>query len=411
MKRLLLFSVLFSLVAPSGLHATENWPGWRGPRGDGTSVATDLPVKWTVAENTVWTTELPGEGHASPIVWEDRIFTVSAIAGTEERVLLCLDRKTGEILWQKASLTAPFEDLHRLNSHASSTPVTDGKRIFVSFLDRTEMYVAAFDFDGKKLWEKRPGVFASKHGYCSSPILWKDKVIINGDHDGPAYLVALNQETGETVWKTDRPNMTRSYCVPIIRTIGDRNQMILSGSLSVASYDPDTGRQHWVIDGPTEQFVASLVYNRDLDLLFLTCGFPQRHMMAIRPGGSGNVTRTHIAWRDTVGAAYVPSPIAVGDYFIVVADNGVASCFVAATGERLWRERLPGGHSASLITANDGLVFFLSDGGIMSVVKPGPTFDVIAQNELGEPASASPAIYGGQWFLRGKRSLFCIGEK
>ena len=211
------------------------------------------------------------------------------------------------------------------------------------------------------------------HGYCSSPILWKDKVIVNGDHDGDAYLVALDRATGETVWKTDRPNKTRSYCTPIIRHIDGRNQMILSGSKSVASYDPDTGEQHWVIDGPTEQFVASLVYNEDLELLFMTCGFPERHILAIRPDGHGNVTDTHVVWRDIPGAAYVPSPIAIGPYFLVVADNGVASCFVAETGERLWRERLPREHSASLLAAN-GLAYFFSDYGVMTVIRPGPDF-------------------------------------
>lgn len=404
----LLCVLCVSLILPA--PAVENWPGWRGPRGDGTSEETNIPVAWSFPEDVVWKTALPGAGHASPIVWGDRVFTVAAIADTEERVLLCLDRKTGHILWQKTALKSPLEDLHRLNSHASSTPLTDGEHIYVSFLDGTEMFVAAFDFDGKKLWERRPGVFSSKHGYCSSPILWKEKLIINGDHDGDAYLVALDRNTGETIWKTDRPNKTRSYCTPIIRRIDGRNQMILSGSKSVASYDPDTGEQHWVIDGPTEQFVASLVYNEELNLLFLTCGFPEKHILAIRPDGHGNVTDTHIAWRTTPGAAYVPSPVAIGPYFLVVADNGVASCFVARTGEHLYRERLPGGHSASLIAAN-GLAYFLSDDGIMSVVRPGPELDIVAQSKLGEPASASPAVHDGQLFIRGHEHLFCIGKK
>jgi hypothetical protein len=186
--------------------------------------------------------------------------------------------------------------------------------------------------------------------------------------------------------------------------------MILSGSLSVASYDPDTGEQHWVIDGPTEQFVASLVYNEELELLFMTCGFPQKHMLAIRPHGSGNVTKTHVAWRDTAGASYVPSPIAIGDYFLVVADNGVASCFVAETGERHWRERLPGGHSASIISAN-GLAYFFSDEGALSVLKPGPEFTVLEQSELGEKVSASPAVYDHHLYVRGHEHLYAFSPE
>ena len=400
---------LLLLIATSSLPAAENWPGWRGPRGDGSVAdAPDLAVKFDPVTDTVWKAEIPGIGHASPVIWEDKIFLVTAEEG--KRSLLCLDRDSGKILWSKVVLEAPDGEIHRLNSHASSTPVTDGKTIFVSFLDDTEMFVAAYDFSGEKLWEVRPGGFSSKHGYCSCPTLWNGKVIVNGDHDGDAYLVALDEKTGATIWKTDRPNKTRSYCTPIFREIDGKTQMILSGSLSVASYDPETGKQIWVIDGPTEQFVASLVYHEQEKLLFLTCGFPQKHMLAIRPDGSGNVTKTHVAWRDTEGAAYVPSPVVVGDYFVLVADNGVASCFVVKTGERLWRERLPGGHSASLLSAN-GLAYFVSDEGIVSVVKPGKTFDVVAQTPLGEKVSASPAVYDNHLYLRGEKHLFCIGPK
>lgn len=408
MRLLLSFVLLLTLFAPA--TATENWPGWRGPRGDGTVQGSPkLPVGFDISKDTVWKSRIPGIGHASPVIWEDQIFLVTAEEEKNARSLLCLDRKTGETKWSKVVLESDLEDIHRLNSRASSTPATDGERIFVSFLDGTNMFVAAYDLDGEKLWEVRPGVFSSKHGYCSCPVLWKDKVIVNGDHDGDAYIVALDQKTGKEIWRTSRPNKTRSYCTPILREIDGRNQLILSGSISVASYDPDTGDQHWVIDGPTEQFVASLVYNEDLNLLFLTCGFPQKHMLAIRPDGSGNVTKTHVVWRDTAGAAYVPSPVAIGDYFLVVADNGVASCFVAETGERLWRERLPGGHSASLLAAN-GLAYFTSDSGIVSVLKPGPAFDVIAQSEVGENVYASPAVFGDQLFIRGEEHLFCIAK-
>ena len=404
------FLSLFLFLIVAAANADENWPGWRGPRGDGTvRGAPNLPVDFDIAKDTVWKTKIPGVGHASPVIWEDRIFLVSADEESQARSLMCFDRISGEIKWSKGVLQSPFEDIHRLNSRASSTPVTDGERIFVSFLDGEKMFVAAYDLEGNQLWQQRPGVFSSKHGYCSCPVLWKNMVIVNGDHDGEAYIVALDQKSGETIWKTERPNKLRSYCTPIIREIDGRTQLILSGSESVASYDPENGTQHWVIDGPTEQFVASLVYNEDLNLLFMTCGFPQKHMLAIRPDGSGNVTKTHVVWRDTAGASYVPSPIAIGDYFLVVADNGVASCFVAETGERHWRERLPGGHSASIIAAN-GLAYFISDEGIVSVLKPGPEFKVIAQSEVGENVYASPAVYGDQFFIRGEEHLFCIGK-
>ena len=227
----------------------------------------------------------------------------------------------------------------------------------------------------------------------------------NGDHDGDGYIAALERNTGKVRWKIDRKNKTRSYVTPIIREIDGRTQMVLSGSKSVVSYDPATGKEHWFIDGPTEQFVASMVY--DGKLLFITGGYPARHILAIRPDGRGNVTDTHIAWRTNRGAAYVPSPIVEGPYFLIVSDNGIASCFEAKSGKRLWMERLGGGHSASTVSAG-GLVYFVSDKGVTTVVRPGSKFDVISKNELGERCSSSPAISAGTIYIRGHKNLFAI---
>lgn len=402
----LLPAIALAAALSSALRA-ENWPAWRGPRGDGTSIEENVPVKWSAAENVVWKVPLPGKGHASPIVWAEQIFLVTAIEDKEQRVLMSLDRKTGKTLWQRTILISPLERINKLNSHASSTPATDGEKIYVSFLDRDKMFVAAYDFDGNMLWEVRPGPFASMHGYCSSPILWNDKVIVNGDHDGPAYIVALDKQTGKTIWKTPRPNNTRSYCAPIIRSIDGRNQMVLSGSKCVASYDPDTGSQHWIIDGPTEQYVASLVYNGEL--LFMTCGFPDHYIQLIRPDGRGNVTKTHIVFQTDQDCSYVPSPIAAGPYFLVVSDTGVATCLDGKTGRTYWRQRLNGRHSASLVSAN-GLVYFTSDKGETAVVKPGPEFNLVATNRLDENTDASPAISNGQIFIRTWSRLYCISS-
>lgn len=386
------------------MGAEETWPGWRGPRGDGSSLDENVPLKWSL-EEIVWKTKIPGKGHASPIVWKDDVFVVTALE--EKRQLICLDRKGGKIKWTETVLASPREGKHFRNSFASSTPATDGKHVYVSFLDRDKMFVAAYDFGGKKLWEVRPGDFSSVHGYCSSPVLWKDKLIVNGDHDGDSYIVALDKMTGKTVWKTMRPNKTRSYCTPIIRTIEGRNQLILSGSLCVASYDPDTGAQHWVIDGPTDQFVASLVYNGEL--LFMTCGFPQLHMLAIDPRGTGNVTKTHVVWRTRKDPSYVPSPAAIGDYFVVVSDKGKASCLEAKSGKRMWNEKIGREHDASAITVR-GHVCFVSEAGVMTVIKPGQEFEVAAKNDLGEEIHSSPAITHGQWLIRGLEHLYCIGK-
>ena len=393
-----------SSIAPAG--GEETWPSWRGPRGDGSSPDKVVPLDWDVERDTVWRIPLPGKGHASPVVWEDHVFVVTAVENRRE--LICLDRSSGKRKWVATVLTSSRERVHRRNSLASSTPVTDGEHIFVSFLDGDRMYVAAYDFEGKKNWEKYPGVFSSIHGYCSSPILWKDKVIINGDHDGESYIVALEKKTGREVWKTMRENRTRSYCTPVIWTIEGRNQMVLSGDKTVASYDPDTGKRHWVIDGPTEQFVASLVYNGDL--LFMTCGFPQRHMLAIDPRGSGNVTKSHVRWRTRKDPSYVPSPVSIGKYFLVVSDSGRASCLEAGTGRLAWNQRIGREHGASAVTVQ-GHACFVSESGVMTVIRPGEQYVEVARNELGEEMHASPVITRGQWILRGSEHLFCIGRK
>ena len=416
----------FVLLFVSGSLLAENWPNWRGPSGDGVSAGKGIPTKWSSTENIAWRIAVPGEGHSSPIVWGDKVFLTSSLTEKNKRILLCIDRLSGQTVWKRDVVQSPPETVHRLNSRASGTPATDGKQVYVTFM-RAEgdeviapnvgserlitpgkIIVAAYDLDGNEKWKTNVGDFLSAHGFNTCPVLFEDLVILNGDHDGNAYLVALDRQSGRQRWRTRRENKTRSYVTPIIRKIDGITQMILSGSLCIASYDPRNGKRHWIVDGPTEQFVASMVY--DGKYVFATGGYPERHTLAIRPGGKGNVTDTHIAWRTTRGAAYVPSPIISGRYLLMVADSGIASCFEARTGKRHWMERLPGGHSPSPVSA-DGLVYFVSDRGVTTIIRPSETFAVIAKNELGEPVSASPAISQGQIFLRTHRHLYCIGSK
>ncbi len=404
----------------------ENWPGWRGPSGDGISSEKNLPTHWSNTENIAWKTSITGEGHSSPIVWEDRVFLTTSLSERNERRLLCLNRLDGKTLWERVVVNSPPESIHRLNSRASSTPATDGERVYVNFMlakgeeiiapnvsskrliTPGRIVVAAYDFAGTEKWKTDVGDFISAHGFNSCPVLFEDLVIINGDHDGDAYIVALDCGTGKERWRTMRENKTRSYVTPIIRKIGERTQMILSGSLCVASYDPRTGKRHWIIGGPTEQFIASMVYNGEY--VFVTGGYPQRHILAINPNGTGNVTETHVAWRTNNGAAYVPSPIVSGNHLLIVADSGVAHCFDAKSGKRLWRERLGSGHSPSPVLAN-GVVYCLSDQGEATVFRLGDQFELISKNDLGEPVSASPAISQGQLFIRSHKALYCIGKK
>ena len=415
MLRFAIYPVLAGLLvvcSMAGRARAEQWPGWRGPRGDGTSAERGVPTRWngTTGEGVLWKSALPGEGHSSPIVFGDRIFVTSAIVASHERLLICLDRASGRELWRETVVKAPLEQKHRENSFASSTPATDGERVYVTFLDRAEAVVAAYDFAGKQQWMVRPGRFASVHGFSSSPVIFEDKLIINGDHDGEAWLAALARKDGQTRWKIERENKTRSYCTPLLRQLGGRWQMILSGSKCVASYDPRDGRRHWIIDGPTEQFVASIVYNPKHDMLFVTGGYPELHILGVKPHGKGNVSQTHIAWRAKKGVSYVPSPISEGDYFLVLSDAGIATCFGAANGELQWQHRV-GGHAHSSLVSAEGAVFFTTDDGVTTVVKPGRVYEEVARNELGEACYSSAAISDGQIFFRGEKHLFCLGTK
>jgi outer membrane protein assembly factor BamB len=396
------------LLFLSSFSRAENWPGWRGPRGDGTCIEKNVPTNWDPA-GALWKTELPGKGHASPIVWDDRVLTTAGITATQQRVLLCLDRTTGNILWQQTVVQGPLEKINKENSYASGTPVTDGKRIFVVFRVGDDIVVAAHELaGGRQLWLVRPGTHTGEWGFSNSPVLYKDKVILDGDSKGDSFLIALSQGDGKTLWRKNRTNKGISYSAPLIREMAGRTQLIQCGDRCVTSFDPDTGSQIWTVDGPSDEFVATPTYSEKNELVYISSSWPKRVLLAIRPDGRGNVTETHIAWRDTKGAPYVPSMIVAGDFLLSVNHSGVAFCYVAATGEVLWQQKL-GRHHASPVLAN-GLVFFVNDNGQINVIKPGRKFDCVATYELGESCYASPAISDGRVFLRGFKHLFCIGS-
>lgn len=410
MKVFRYLSVIISLLFISqSVVQAQNWPNWRGPNGDGTSSETNLPTKWDSTTNVLWKVSVPGVGHSSPIVWGDRLFTITAQLETQERILLCYDCKNGNLLWQVTVLKAPLETKNNDNSYASGTPATDGTMIYVSVMDGANVVVAAYDFTGKQIWMQRPGTFSSPHGYSCSPVLYKDKVIINGDSKGDAFIAALSRADGHTIWKIRLDKPALSYSTPIFREIGGSTQMFFCGNKEVASYNPDDGSRNWFVNGPSEEFCASPVYSEKAGLLFISSSWPQRHLLAIKPDGKGDVSNSHIAWRSTNGAYYVPSPIIAGDYLITTMSNGQVYCIEAATGNILWKEGL-GRQYPSAVLAN-GLVYMPNDEGVITVIKPGPVFESIAKNAIGETMVASPAISNGRIYLRGVKHLFCIGFK
>ena len=415
-----------SFLVASHCHA-ENWPGWRGIRGDGSSIESGIPTRWDAVlnENISWKSAIPGVGHSSPIVWNHQVFVASCIEESGERVLICLDRDSGKILWQRTVFKSPLEIKHNLNSCASGTPTTDGRFVYASFLEidgRQEpaknvgaprmmtpgvIVVAKFSMDGEMIWIKRPSAFSSAHGFCSSPVLFDSLVIVNGDHDGDSSIMAIEQSSGEVVWKFPRVHQTRSYCTPILREFDGKTQLILSGSKQVVGLNPKTGSEYWHIEGPTEQFVASMV--SDNDKVYLAAGYPDYFVTAIRPTGAGDVSNSHVAWHSREAKCYVPSPVLVGEKLIVVDDRGTINCFATSDGKLIWKERLGGHFSGSLVTAN-GLVYCTADDGTVTIVEPSDPMKVIAKNPLGEFCFSSPAISDGQLFFRGERHLIAVGK-
>jgi outer membrane protein assembly factor BamB len=398
---------LLSLAAP--LPGAENWPAWRGPCGDGTSTEKGFPTQWSSTQNVVWKKALPGEGHSSPILWGERIFLTTALKETRERVLLCLDRKSGAIRWQQVVLQSPLEAKNNENSYASATPACDGEKVYVTFQDREDAVAAAYDLEGRRQWLVRPGQFKSQWGFSHTPLLFEDKVILSCYSKGENFVAALNQADGRTAWKTPCANGSQSYSPPLIREMDGRAQVIVPGNQAVTSFDPRTGKVLWFVDGLASDAVIAPVYSAKADLVLACTSWPAKVLLAIKPDGQGNVTQTKVAWKSPDGAPYVPSPLAVGDWFFTSSFNGrSAYCFEAASGKVLWKEPM-GLHHASPVAA-DGLLYFLNDDGVAHVVRAGPKYELVSRNELGEKTYASMALSGGQIFLRSFSHLYCIGH-
>ncbi len=405
-----LFIIQFILMISGSVFVSQgqNWPGWRGPNGDGTSIETNLPVKWDSITNVLWKVLVPGSGYSSPVIWKDKLFITTALIESQEKVLLCYNSINGSLLWQKTVLKTPFEKKQENNGYASGTPSTDGSNVYVSFLDGEDVVVAAYDFTGKQVWLQRPGTFSSPHGYSCSPVLFEDKVIINGDSQGDSFVAALSRSDGHTIWKVKHPNPAHSFSTPIFRKMAGKMQMIFCGNKEIASYNPENGTKYWFVNGPSEDFTSSPVYNEKSGLVLVSSAWPIRNLVAVKPDGQGDVTGSHVVWQSRKGAYYVPSPVCTADYLFTTMTTGQVHCIEVATGNILWIEEM-GTQYASPVLAN-GLVYMPNDNGVITVIKPGPKFQYIAKNPIGEKMYASAAISNGKIFLRGFQHLFCIGK-
>jgi outer membrane protein assembly factor BamB len=407
-----------------------DWPWWRGPTLDNiVPGAQDPPIRWSRTENVIWKTEVPGRGHGSPVLWGDRIFLPTATStasvplapgsrqdggGTADdkakvQYVLCYDRKTGEKLWQTEIHRGGFMPMHSKNSHASATPACDGERVFVPFIVQNGIWLTALDLDGKTIWQKKLGPFASMHGFGTSPVFYKSLVIVVSDDLKGSFIAAVHRKTGETVWKIDRPNYKLgTYATPTVGHIAGRDQLLIQGPYKIFSYDPATGKTLWTCDGPNESTCSTISY--DDQLIWASAGFPKKNLLCVRADGTGDVTKTHIVWMKENNTAYVPSLLLADGLLYMVEDEGRVTCFEAKTGQVVWQNRLRGNFSSSPVLAG-GHIYVVSEAGVTHVFKPGRTFELVAQNDLADGGFATPAVVGGRVYLRSLHSLYCLGKR
>ena len=398
---------IFLVCATAASIRAENWPQFRGPRGDGTSLESSPPIAWSTKE-TAWKTAIPGEGHSSPIVWNDSTFLTSALPENGDRVLIKLDARSGKIVWQSVVAKSGRESMHRENSSASSTAATDGTSVITSFQVGRKVDIRSFGVDGKLRWSAQPLAFSGEHGYSYSPIFYKDLVILDCRQEGEAATIAFDKNTGKIRWKTAPKQRRISHITPLIINDGAREQLLVSGSDETASYDPATGKQFWWCKGPSDVAVAGMAFGDGL--VFTTAGYPARTRMAIRTSGSGDVTDSAVAWKFRRQASYVPSPVYHQNHLYSLVDDGILYCFEAKTGDIKWEQRLGGRYRASLLLV-DGLMFATSDKGLTTIVRASPdSFQQVAVNDLKEFCYATPALSNGRLFIRTETNLFCIGK-
>ena len=392
----------------SSASASQDWPAFRGPDGQGHSSERGLPIEWNESTNVAWKTKVPGLGWSSPVVSGGKVWVTTAVEqrGISLR-LLGFDAATGRELVnvEVFQVVASRGDINPKNSWASPTPIVDGDRVYVHFgADGT----AAVTTTGTVLWKQR-FEYQSQHGAGGSPVLYGDLLIFSCDGSDAAFVVALDKQTGKVKWRTDRRfPADQAYTTPLVIRVDERDQLISVGAYRAAAYDPLNGKEIWRVsyaDGfsnvPRPVFAHGLVY--------IATGFQQPSLLAVRPDGAGEVTKTHTAWKLGRGAPLTPSPIVVGDELYVVTDGGIASCLDARTGAPIWRQRLGGTYSASPVFAG-GSIYFPAEQGVTTVIAAGKEFRRLATNRLDGGLLASMAVSGGSLFLRTDSHLYRIME-
>jgi outer membrane protein assembly factor BamB len=385
----------------------ENWPRFRGADGSGVSNERGIPAAWN-ASDVAWTTELPGEGHAAPIIWDRRLFVTSATADTGLiRELYALDAVTGEILWSRGMGFGP-DHKHQKNSFASSTPATDGKRVYVAFSDMERFTLSAYDFEGSLVWRRILGPLASMHGLGASPIVFEDLVIMCNLQDGPSSIVAFDAETGRTVWSSLQPSRETSYATPIvIPSAGGKQELIcVSGATGIVSLDPRTGNENWLTGVLPKRTVSSPVFSGGQ--IFATCGQGGKGTLMIGAAtGQSLGTSDRVTFRRERDVPYVPTLLAYGEHLYLWLDQGIVICLDPKRNEIVWQERVGGTYSGSPICI-DGKIYCIDEEGNVVVVGTGPEFQFFGRTPLGDRSHSTPSVANGRLYLRSMHWLTCV---
>lgn len=386
--------------------AADDWPRFRGPDGAGISSLKGVPQQWSQSDYE-WVVELPGKGHSSPVIWDDRLFVASGDDG--KRMLICLDAITGTRLWVQTVTLSGEHGLHLKNSYGSGTAATDGQRVYLSYADNDHYQLAAFDFqDGRSIWTVDLGPFVSQHGHGLSPILYEDLVIATNDQKGPSFIAAFRRDTGEQVWRAPRAVRETSYSTPMILDGDtDRPQLIcFSGASGVSALDPRTGDELWSTGEMPMRTLASPVFGEGV--IIASCGKGGRghHMLAVEPPGAPQ-SKPVIRWERTTMLPYVPTPIIHAGTLYLWTDDGVVCRVDLQTGETLERLRVGGTYSSSPVLI-DGHLYCPAEDGEIAVVGVTPKLEVLGRSPLGDRIHSTPAVANDRVYFRGFHTLACL---
>ena len=444
MKRIVPSLLFICLLAPLAL--AQNWPQFRGPGAAGVVEGNAAAINWDAekSHNTRWKTPIPGLGHSSPVVWGNKIFVTTAItSATKDETryglygdvapvkddpshtwkIFAIDKQTGRILWERTAYEGlPKVKRHPKSTHSDSTPVTDGKYV-VALFGSHGLY--AYKLNGKLLWKQDLGVLDSgwfydpdyQWEYGSSPVIYRDLVIVQADIQKDSFIAAYSLKTGKLVWKTPRDEIS-SWGTPTIHEGKTRAELITNGSRAIRGYDPVTGKELWRLT-PNSEVTAPTPFVAH-ELIYVTSGYsPIQPIYAIRPGATGDISlkdgkdaNGFIAWSKQRGGPYMPTPVVYGDLLYTCSNQGVLTAYNARTGERVYQERLggKGGAFTASPVASDGKIYLSSEDGDVFVVKAGPKYELIATNRVGEVMMATPAVSDGLLIVRGIKHLFAFGE-